>query len=104
MRVARATGQPVLSIARQPYALTLWTHGRLAEIEHFESIRLLGARIDEASLAAVAFYEPKKLAKAYHRYEQLAGLLPSVSDTKRKGLDLLNADRVTRGLPPLTEI
>lgn len=104
VRVASALSQPVLAVAGQPYALTLWTFGRLREIERFREINTMGDRLHLASLTAFAYHEPKKLSQEHQRFERLAGLLPSIEETKAKGLAILNADRAARGLPPLTEL
>jgi hypothetical protein len=103
-RVARLTGRSVAQVASEPYALTLWTHAQLAEIERFDSVREMGDRLDLAHLIALSFHEPKQLSKAAHRYEEAAGLLPSVASVKARGLEILNADRAMRGLPALSSL
>ena len=102
--VARETGRMLDAILADPWAVTLLLFDQLDEMRYFETVDRYGERLDTAHLAAVAFHSPKHLAKAQGRYERLAHLLPSVSDAKRKGLAIVNADRELRGLPPLKEL
>lgn len=84
-----------------PWPVGLLLYDQLDEMRDFRDVRGMGERLAMASLTATAFHEPRKLSQEAQRYERLAGLLPSVSDTKAKGLAILNADREARGLPPL---
>lgn len=85
-----------------PWPSALLLVEQLEEIRHFDRVRAFGERIDMASLTAVAFHEPKRLRDAEHRFERLAGLLPSIDATKAEGLKLVNMDRAARGLPPVS--
>jgi hypothetical protein len=61
VRVAVATGRPVLAIARESYALTLWTWAHLEQQRDIERALARGDRFDAAGLMAVALHDPKKL-------------------------------------------
>lgn len=66
--VAKKMGQAVSAVMREPYALTLWTWWLLQEQEDRERLRLEHARIDAAGLQAIAFHDPKQLAKVEERF------------------------------------
>lgn len=72
--MAQETGQSVREVARESYAVTLWTFRQLQDIGRIERVRHLGERIDTAALMAMAFHEPKRLQDAEREYRQQAGL------------------------------
>lgn len=83
------TGQPLRAVLREPWPVTLLVYDQIDEMRHFKSIEAFGNRIDAANLTAIAFHEPKKLSLAHHRFEEAAGLLPTVEETIEKGLAML---------------
>ena len=74
VRVAQETGQSVRSVAKESYAVTLWTFKQLQDIGRIERVKSLGERIDTAALMAMAFHEPKTLQDAEREYRRQAGL------------------------------
>lgn len=66
IRVARALGRTIQAVARDPYALTLWTFFALQEQERIDHNVERFRDIDRAGLVAFAFHEPKRLGEAWH--------------------------------------
>jgi hypothetical protein len=71
----------VATVARQPYALTLWTWAHLSVALRIESLTRRADAIHAASLQAAAFHEPKRLKDASDQLNAEAGLMPSVEET-----------------------
>lgn len=61
-RVARESGQTLREVARESYALTLWTFLQSEESRRLESLVIERRQIDAAYLAAAAFHDPKKIS------------------------------------------
>lgn len=59
--VARATGQSVRAVARESYALTLWTYLQVAELDEIARVHREGERIDLAGLVGMAMLDGKQL-------------------------------------------
>jgi hypothetical protein len=92
----RETGRPLETVLRDPWAVTLLVFDQLEEMHYFEDVRLMGQRIDLASLNALGYREPHKLEHVQMRYERIAGLVPSAEDTIAKGLAMLSAEERTK--------
>jgi hypothetical protein len=80
VQVARATARPVAEVARDSFALTLWTWGEIMAMDREATVERMGERTDLAGLVAVAFHEPSKLQQAELRYLKAAGRLTSMID------------------------
>jgi hypothetical protein len=59
--VARELGRPVQVVARESFAVTLWTWYWLDDLTRETRMRDRFDRLDAASLSALAFHEPAKL-------------------------------------------
>ncbi len=62
--VATRTHRGMLDVARESYALTLWSSLQLSELEERDAQRERYARYDLAGMIAMAHHEPKALADA----------------------------------------
>jgi hypothetical protein len=82
MRVSVATGQSPGALWRAPYRRTLYEFYHLEQIERFEDLRTRGRAIQEASLMALAFHDPKRLPQEHRRL--LAELAPPISDAQAR--------------------
>jgi hypothetical protein len=90
VQVARATARPVAEVARDSFALTLWTWGEIMAMDREATVERMGERTDLAGLVAVAFHEPSKLQQAELRYLKAAGRLTSMIDqAKARALALV---------------
>lgn len=76
VQVARAFGQPVMAVARAPFAETAWTFGQLHESERQDALVREAEGLRAADLAAAAFHEPKLIER------QRRDLLARVSGTR----------------------
>ena len=72
MDVAVATGRGVLEVARQSYALTLYTHWHIEQRRRLTLILQKSERLDLAGLMARAYHEPKSLLTEHEAF--IAGL------------------------------
>lgn len=63
-----ATGRDVLSVARESYALTLYTHWHLEQRRRLDQIARHSERFDLAGLMAAAYHEPTKLTERYDEF------------------------------------
>lgn len=63
VRVAKEVGPSFRAVAKQPYALTLYLFCVLLDGDRIERAIEDSVRLDNASLTALAFHEPKKLGK-----------------------------------------
>lgn len=68
VRVAKETGQDVLSVSRQSFALTLYTLWHLQQWARVESFEAQARAHHAASLAAFAMHEPGKLKNLHDRF------------------------------------
>jgi hypothetical protein len=66
--VAVATGRDVLTVARDSYALTLYTHWHLEQRRRLDLIARKSERFDLAGLMAAAYHEPTKLTESYRTF------------------------------------
>jgi hypothetical protein len=102
--VARETGQPVLAIARQPYALTLYTRWHLQQWERLRVFEHQSMQHHGASLNAFAMHEPKKLGELHDRFiaehERRPRAMIQVVDASARVRDLVAAGRLTPVEPP----
>jgi len=64
VQVAKGTGTSFKIQAREDYAVTLYTFLQLEQAKKLDSLLEEGGRIEQASLMAIAFHEPKKLKGA----------------------------------------
>lgn len=62
MRVAVATGRPVLDVARDPFAWTAVTFARLEDLDRQATATRDAEELRLAERIALAFHEPAKLA------------------------------------------
>lgn len=63
-----ATGRDVLTVARDSYALTLYTHWHLEQRRRLTMITQKSERLDLAGLMAGAFHEPKSLVAQHEAF------------------------------------
>jgi hypothetical protein len=66
--VAVATGRGVLEVARESFALTLYTWWHLEQRRRLEAVSRKLERFDMAGSMAQAFHEPGKLPDGYHEF------------------------------------
>ena len=94
VETSAAFGRPVLSVAADPFALTLWSWGELRAIAREEAVHRLGERVDAAAMTAKAFHDPKLLARDDARYQRAAGLFGLYAErAKEEGAATLAALR-----------
>ena len=86
--MAVATGRGVLEVARESFALTLYTWWHLEQRRHLTAIAGKMERFDAAGLMAQAFHKPSSLPDGYHDF--LAKLAPA-SDRVPESGGTLNA-------------
>lgn len=98
VQVAIASGRTVAEVARQSFALTLWTWAELQEIEREETVRRLGERTDLAGQVAIAFHQPQDLQKLELRYLKAAGQLSEMFEKARSRASDLIA-QISRASP-----
>jgi hypothetical protein len=63
-----ATGRDVLAVARESYALTLYTHWHFEQRRRLDQIARKSERFDMAGLMAAAYHEPSKLQDRYDEF------------------------------------
>lgn len=63
-----ATGRDVLAVARESYALTLYTHWHLEQRRRLDQITRKSERFDLAGLMAAAYHEPKAIRERYEDF------------------------------------
>jgi hypothetical protein len=86
--VARAMGQPVSVVARQSFALTLWTWYWLSDLDRERQMQDRFGRLDTASLTAMAFHDPKSLRSIESQILADAGALaPMARDVRAEALE-----------------
>jgi hypothetical protein len=68
VRVARETGQPVRLVARQSFALTLYTLWHLQQWARVASFEQQALQHHNAGLLAFAMHEPRKLTGLHERF------------------------------------
>ncbi len=66
--MAVATGRDVLAVARDSYALTLYTHWHLEQRRRLDLIARKSERFDLAGLMAAAYHEPKVLGERFEAF------------------------------------
>jgi hypothetical protein len=86
VRVAVATSRDVASVAHDPYVRTLWTHEHLSQRDYFDGLRKRGDQINQASLLALGFHEPKKLGDESRKLMASAGLVKIASPDEARAL------------------
>lgn len=91
VQTAQATGQPVREVARESFALTLWTWAELQQMDREAAVDRMGDRTDMAGLTAMAYHEPQSLQKAELRYLSAAGRLSRMLDETRDRLTAVAA-------------
>ena len=97
VETATRTGRGVGAVARESFALTLWTWAELAQLKRERQVDRMGERTDLAGLVAVAFHEPASLQKAEYRYLSAAGTLSRMLDSTRDRMEQ-QRDAVARAL------
>ena len=76
-------------MARESFALTLWTWAEVRAMEKEDAVTRLGDRTDLAGLVAVAFHQPQDLQKMEMRYLKAAGRLSQMfEETRERMTDL----------------
>lgn len=84
--LARESGQLMSTVSEEPYINARLAFEQASELRHFDAVNRLGDRVDLAEMVAIAHHDPKSLAKVHRKYDDLAGLIPSIEDTKRAAL------------------
>ena len=87
--LARESGQLMSTVADEPYINARLAFEQALELRRFDSVNRLGERVDLAEMFAMARHDPKALEKVHHRYEDLAGLIPTIAETKAAALRML---------------
>lgn len=75
--VAVATGRQVLDVARDSFALTLYTFWHLEQRRRLDALTRKSERFDLAGLMAQGFHSPKELPDRYSEF--LATLKPATA-------------------------
>ncbi|MFA6165388.1 MAG: hypothetical protein WC700_02145 [Gemmatimonadaceae bacterium] len=80
VQVARAFGQPSMTVARAPFAETAWTFGQLQEVERQAGLVREAEGLRAADLSAAAFHDPKQLERRRRDLlSRLDGTRPQIS-------------------------
>lgn len=90
-RVAATHGRPFPAVAREPYALTLYTFAQLQEHERIMGLVDRFRALETAGLLAFAFHEPKRLGDVYHELRREAGALPSDAESRALADEIIAA-------------
>lgn len=89
VEVARGTGRSLREVADDSYAVTLYTFLQMQERSRIDRLLTEGNRIDQASLVAFAFHEPKKLAEVADRFRTRIRSKPSREDAMKRAALLM---------------
>jgi hypothetical protein len=90
VETATRTGRGVGEVARDSFALTLWTWAEVRAMEREAAVTRLGERTDLAGQVAIAFHQPQDLQKMEMRYLKAAGQLSQMFDQTRERLTALS--------------
>lgn len=90
METASRTGRGLTTVARESFALTLWTWAELRMMDREATVRRMGERTDLAGQVAIAFHQPQDLQKMEMRYLKAAGQLSQMFDQTRERLTALS--------------
>ena len=90
VETASRTGRGVSEVARDSFALTLWTWAELRTMEREAVVTRMGERTDLAGQVAIAFHQPQDLQKMEMRYLKAAGQLSQMFDQTRERLTALS--------------
>lgn len=104
VQVAKACGRSVVEVARQSYALTLWTSWHLGQQQRMQWIDDRSNRFDLAGLITAGYHEPSSLGEQFNSFLDDITVNPAAaSDTLVRSARLKKMLRDHARLVPVPE-